>query len=170
MKPRVTLGLTILLLVVVAASGWWLWSRLASSLSPDGPVAVTARSDFSTPAPAIAVAGTPAPAGYRLAGVALGDPDSFAVVETASGATSLYRLHDEVAGLGELIRIDAERVVVRGAAGQFELWLSPAATVTPTAVRAPKSTTPTVRRQPRPPAAGTTPAPVSSAAPDRPVS
>jgi hypothetical protein len=157
MKPRVTLGLSIALLVIVLASGWWLWRRLASTLPPEGSAAPAP----SPPAAAVAAAGTPAPTGYRLAGVALGEPESFAVVETASGATALYRLHDQVAGLGELIRIDAERVVVRGETGQFELWLSPAATASPTAVRTPKPPTPTLRRPPRRPAVGTSPAPVS---------
>jgi hypothetical protein len=161
MKPRVSLGLSILLLVIILASGWWLWRRLASTLLPEGSVTSAPARTPSPAAAAIAAAGTPAPTGYRLAGVALGDPDSFAVVETASGATALYRLHDEVAGLGELIRIEAERVVIRSATGQFELWLSPAATASPTAVRTPKPSTPTARRPLRLPVARTTPSPIS---------
>lgn len=161
MTPRVTFGLTLLLLATVLISGWWLWTRLASSLAPGGPVAQTAARAPSPAAATVAPAGTPAPAGFRLAGVALGEPDSFAVVETANGTTALYRLHDEVAGLGELIRIDAERVVVRNANGQFELWLSPAATATPTAVQTPTPPTPTARRPLRRPAARTTPGPAS---------
>jgi hypothetical protein len=161
MTPRATLGLTLLLLAIVLTSGWWLWTRLASSVAPGKPAAQTAARAPSPAAPAIAPAGTPGPAGFRLAGVALGEPDSFAVVETPNGATALYRLHDQVAGLGELVRIDAERVLVRSAHGQFELWLSPAATATPTAVPMPTPHTPTARRQPRRPAARTTPAPAS---------
>jgi len=161
MTPRVALGLTVLLLGIVLVSGWWLWSRLASSVAPESPAAQTAAARPPSPAAAAIVpAGTPAPPGFRLAGVALGEPDSFAVVETASGATALYRLHEQVAGLGELIRIDAERVVVRGADGQFELWLSPAATATPTAVQSPTGAA-TTRRPPPRPVVRTTPAPAS---------
>ena len=164
MQPRTVLGLTLLLLAVVGMSGFWLWNRLVRTALLPSPVAATA-----TMAPLMRVtagataAETPpprSPAGYRLAGVAVGEPESFAVVEAPNGATALYRLNDEVVGLWQLIRIDAERVVVRGEAGQFELWLSPAATATPTVPR-PVKATPTARPQPRPRADGRAPGPKS---------
>lgn len=161
MAPRPTLGLTLLFVGIVLVAGWWLWRRLAASVVPSAPAVQTAARAPTAAALPSPPGGTPGPAGFRLAGVALGEPESFAVVETANGATALYRLHDEVAGLGELIRIDAERVVVRGPDGQFELWLSPAATPTPTAVRTPTVRASTARRPPRRPVAGTTPAPAS---------
>ncbi|MFI5395229.1 MAG: type II secretion system protein N [Candidatus Binatia bacterium] len=157
MQPRTVLGLTLLLLGVVAISGFWLWNRLVrTALLPSPVVATATMAPVRRVTAGATAAGTPpprSPAGYRLAGVAVGEPESFAVVEAPNGATALYRLNDEVAGLGQLIRIDAERVVVRSEAGQFELWLSPAATTTPTVPR-PAKPTPTARPQPRPQTGG----------------
>jgi hypothetical protein len=161
MQPRAVL-LILLFLILVAVSGFWLWGRLIQGGAPS-PVATATM----PPAPtAILVAvGTPTPVqpppGYRLAGVAVGEPESFVVIEAPNGVTGLYRLHDEAPGLGELVHIEAERVVIRGAAGQFDLWLAPAATPTPAPVRTAKPHLPTrkLRRQPR--SGGTTPAPRS---------
>jgi hypothetical protein len=165
MQPRAVLRV-LLLLGLVALSGFWLWDRAIKGGAP-------ARVATATLAPArtatLAAGGTPTPAqrsaGYRLAGVALGEPESFAVIEAPNGSTGLYRLHDDVPGLGELLGIDAERVVIRGAAGQFDLWLAAAPTATP----APPPTTPPHsprRAHPlRPRNGGTTPAPRSSGAP-----
>ena len=105
------------------------------------------------------------PPGYRLAGVAVGEPESFAVVESPAGTHGLYRLGEEVPGLGRVLRIEPERIVVQNDAGQFELWLTPAPTMT--AGRVPTAAATMARRTPaapaptgRPPAeqgAGTTP-------------
>ncbi len=154
--PSQRLGLLIILLLILftLASGLWLWTRLVGSAAPSRPAVAT-----PTPAAAASGAVSPAPArpppGYRLAGTAVGEPDSFAVVEAPDGATALYRLNDEVSGLGRLIRIEAERVVVQGDTGKFELWVAPAATRTPTPTRGPvrRASTPTPR--PRPPRGGT---------------
>jgi hypothetical protein len=110
------------------------------------------------------------PPGYRLAGVAVGEPESFVVIESPNGSANLYRLHDDVSGLGELVRIEAERVVVRGTAAQFELLLTPAATATAAPAGTPKPRSPTRTPPLRPRGGGTTAAPKSSDAPDRPVS
>jgi hypothetical protein len=161
MQPRAVL-LILLFLILVAVSGLWLWDRLIEGGAPL-PVATATMPPAHTAA--LAAVGTPTPVqpppGYRLAGVAIGEPESFAVIEAPNGVTSLYRLHDEVPGLGELIRIEAERVSIRGAAGQFDLWLAPAATATPAPVPTAKPHVPTrrLRRQPR--SGGTTPAPRS---------
>jgi hypothetical protein len=132
--------LAIALLVMLAAvAAWWLWGPTPTPTAvPTPPLSPT------TAAPEAVGTPTPlaAPAGYRLAGVALGEPDSFAVVETPNGRTALYRIDAEVPGLGRLMRIEAERVVVRTATGEVELWLGPAAT--PTRTRTPRvRTTPT---------------------------
>jgi Type II secretion system protein C len=163
MQFRAVLGL--ILLAIVGVSGFWLWNRLVRSvLVPSSVTATATMAPGMRVTAGITAAGTPpprSPAGYRLAGVALGEPESFAVVEAPNGATGLYHLNDEVTGLGQLIRIEAERVVVRGETGQFELWLSPAATATPTVPRPAKPPTPTARSQLRPQAGGTAPAPRS---------
>lgn len=161
MRSRQALGFALLLLLVVGGSGWWLWRRLTRVVAPASPAAITASAPSRPPLTrsATGTPTSPAPAGYRLAGVAIGEPESFAVVESPNGSTALYRLNDEVSGLGQLVRIEAERVVVRAEKEQFELWLSPAATATPTVARAPKS--PAATPPPRPRAGGTTPAPES---------
>jgi hypothetical protein len=170
MQSRQALGFALLLLLVVGVSGWWLWSRLARVVAPASPAARPAGGPVE-PTQARSATGTPAhpaPAGYRLAGVALGEPESFAVIESPNGSTALYRLKNEVSGLGQLVRIEAERVVVSGEKDQFELWLSAAMTATPTVARAQKS--PAATPPPRPGPGGTTPAPGSSGVPDRPAS
>ncbi len=161
---RVILALVLLLLLVLV-SGYWLWGRLISAPLPR-------RSGTQPPVTATpTVAATPtltpvqAPPGYRLAGVAVGAPDSFAVVEAPNGVNTLYRLNDAVPGLGRLVRIEAERVVVAGAGGQFELWLMPGATPTVGSTRAPRHSVPrtaapataTLQPQPQPVGGGTTP-------------
>ncbi len=163
MQPRALL-LALLLLALVAISGMWLWDRLIRSVAPSASPAATATvSPAAPPTAAGAGAGSPTPqpdaAGYRLAGVAVGDPDSFAVIEAPDGSTGLYRLNDDVPGLGELARIEAERVVISGSSRSFELQLAPAATPTPTAVRTPRPHAATTKPQPRAPGGGTTRAP-----------
>jgi hypothetical protein len=161
MPPRAVL-LLLLLLVLVAVSGFWLWGRLIEG-GAASPVATATMPPARTAT--LAARGTPTPVqpppGYRLAGVAVGEPESFAVIEAPNGSTSLYRLHDDVPGLGELIRIEAERVVIRGAAGQFDLWLAPAATATPAPVRTSKPHSLTRTPPLRPQGGGTIHAPRS---------
>ncbi|HXQ23914.1 MAG TPA: hypothetical protein VN812_19695 [Candidatus Acidoferrales bacterium] len=173
--PRVALGL-ILLLLLVLASGYWLWGRLTSAPppQPSGAPPTTA----ATPTAPASPTPTPvqAPPGYRLAGVAVGEPVSYAVVEAPNGVSTLYHLHESVPGLGRLVRIEAERVVVEATGGQFELWLMPAATPT-TGSRAARLSTrvasaaaATPRLQPQPADGGTAPQSTPSGAPDRPAS
>jgi hypothetical protein len=179
MSQRLTLGLMLLLLALMLASGYWLWGRL-QDLEPAQPI-------VSTPAEMATRTATPvatvvkAPPGYRLAGVAVGEPESFAVIETSSGNSALYRVGDEVPGLGRLLHIEAERVVVQNETGQFDLWLAPAPTATPgrsptqmstpsPAHRRPAAPAPTTARRPVVPGAGTTPGSTPSSVPDRPVS
>jgi len=134
--------MTFTLLIVTLLSGLWLWKRLVTTLAPQLPSTPTA----SATAPAVPTP-TPlrAPPGYRLAGVAVGEPDSFAVIEAPNGSHTLYHLDAEVPGLGKLVRIEAERVLVQSERGEFEMWLAPAATATPMPVRSPLRRTPTGR-------------------------
>ena len=142
-----------ILLLLVALSGVWLWRRLTAP--PPPPVE---SQPSATLTPSVVPTSTPLgpPPGYRLAGVAVGEPDSFAVLEAPNGTNTLYRLNADVPGLGRVVRIDAERVVVETAEGQFELWLAPAATPTPGPVQTPPRPRATPTRQlPRSPGAGT---------------
>ena len=130
MSQRLALALMFAVLAVVLVSGYWLWGRLRD-LEPATPLVPTPLQTVMptvTPLPTVVVAKLPP--GYRLAGVAVGEPESFAVVEAPSGSHGLYRLGEDVPGLGRVLRIEAEHIVVQTDAGQFDLWLTPAPTVT----------------------------------------
>jgi hypothetical protein len=170
-------GVALLLLAVMLASGWWLSRRLAGRTERATPAAVTPGMSPSVPT----VTPLQAPHGYRLAGVAVGEPVSFAVVEAPNGANVLYRTDADIPGLGRLVRIEAERIVVQSDAGQIELWLMPAASPTPTRVRAAtaraaRAATRTARSHvtppptPQPPAGPSTPGSAPSAVPGSPAS
>ena len=167
-SPFVALAIAIVLLVIVVVSGLWLWMRLAV-VRPAAPrLAATTPNVTPRSLPASPTATVlQAPLGYRLAGIALGEPDSFAVIESPNGTTTLYHLDADVAGLGRVIRFEAEHIVVQTDRGQFELWLAPAATATPTAVR---HGTPTAKPRPSVPSGGTAPGSKPSTAPGRPAS
>lgn len=177
---RIALAAICALLLVTILSGLWLWRRLVTTLAPQLPSTATA-----TASPVLTPTPLRAPPGYRLAGVAVGEPDSFAVIEAPNGSHTLYHLDADVPGLGKLVRIEAERVLVQSGAGEFEMWLAPAATPTPTPVRSPIRRSPTGRapagRTPTmqtrvapvataPPAAGRAPGSTPSASPGPPVS
>jgi hypothetical protein len=171
MQPtRIALLVTALLVAFAVLSGVWLWERLSSTEAPPP------HPPANTPAVAVAPKASPSaaplrpPPGYRLAGVAVGDPDSFAVIEAPNGATALYRLDADVPGLGRLTRIDAERVTVHSEQGELEMWLAPAATATATLARSPSARTPTPKR-PLPSSGGdTAPGSTPSIARGRPAS
>jgi hypothetical protein len=153
LSPRAAVWLTLLLVALVLVSGFWLFSRL----QPATPTRLLGPPPTWTPkrASTASAATARAPAGYRLAGVAVGEPESFAVVEAPGGMNALYRNGDTVPGLGRIERIEAERIVVRGDAGEIELWLTPAATPTPGREPTAAPPTPTARAR----AATTTPRP-----------
>jgi len=167
---RISLGLLLLALLLLGGLSVWLrwaatrWSPAAAPTATAGVVAP------STPT------ATPvhAPPGYRLAGVATGNAESFVAIEAPDGSHTLYPLDAAVPGLGTVVRIDDDRVVVRGPAGEFELAVAPAPTPTPTRVRTatrrPSPTRRALRPTRRP--AGAAPARESlpSNAPDRPAS
>jgi hypothetical protein len=172
-SQRLAVPLTLLFLVLVLLLGYWLWGRLQDLAPPPSTLPTPTETATCTVTPLATV--VQAPAGYRLAGVAVGEPVSFAVVEAPSGSHGLYRVGDDVPGLGRLLHIEAERIVVLGEAGQFELWLMPAPTVTPGRNPSPATTASAPPRTPaprtRPPAgAGTAPESMPSSARGRSVS
>ena len=126
--PPLRLAVGALLLLLVLVSGYWLWGRLLGSPAPAPTGVPPVATALAAVSRTVTAAPAAAPAGYRLAGVAVGEPDSFAVIEAPNGANVLYRVNASVPGLGRLLHIEAERVVVEGTNGQFDLWLMPAAT------------------------------------------
>jgi len=177
---RLAVAVGLLLLFLAGFAGAWLWMRLhhieaQRAAVPTPPTIPTARPSPTVPSAADAEPVAPPPEGYRLAGVALGTPSSFAVVEDPLGKSGLYRVGDPIDGLGRLRTIEAHRVVVDGTDGAVELQLAaaPAPTVTRTAAVHGTDTpatgvTPTRPRQA--PAADITPESAPSDGPDQPAS
>lgn len=85
--------------------------------------------EASATAAAPAVAGPPP--GYRLAGLAVGHPTSFAAIEFPDGNSHLYRVGSKVPGLGRIAAITEAGATIEGEHGRFTLHLKPAATATP---------------------------------------
>lgn len=111
-------------------------------LGRSGPTAEPPSAPPATPAPSPASPLSPrpttAPVRHRLAGVAVG-PVQYVVIESPDGTHTLYRLGEEVPGLGEVTRIDPTAATFEGPAGSIRLDLAPAATLT----RPPRPRTPT---------------------------
>ena len=166
-SPRLTIVMLVVLLAVVVLSGWLLARRLMDTL-PQTTV------DTATPTPLAAPTPTAtafrAPPGYRLAGVAAHNKQPYAVIEAPDGAHALYRLNDDVPGLGRLSRIGAERVLITSEKGELTLWVAPAATASPTHTRRAATPTPKVTPRPTLAAGGTAPGSSPSTAPGRPAS
>ena len=176
---RLAVAVGLLLLFLAGFAGAWLWQRLRHIEAHRAAVPTPTTVPAVPPSPTVpAVAAEPAatpPAGYRLAGVALGAPSSFAVVEDPLGKSGLYRVGDPIDGLGQLRTIEAQRVVVDGPDGVVELRLAPAPPPTVTRTAAARGTdTPgpavTPTRPPRASAADRTPESTPSDDPDQPAS
>ncbi len=121
-------GLLLLLLLALLAA-LLLWWRHAPA---PRPAATTPSPTAAAPAPAVTpVAGTPTPPAFRLAGVAVGTGGSYAVLEDPNGVTALYRLGDEISGLGRLTRIKEQEALVETTSGPLVLRVRPASTPTP---------------------------------------
>jgi hypothetical protein len=119
-------ALPLLVLVVLAFTVWLLWTTRPQTQSQPAP----------TPVPDVAAADTPAaaseaPPGFRLAGLAVGDPQSYAAIELPDGSSHLYRVDSDVPGLGRVVAITNAGAAIEGEHGKFTLKLKPAATPTP---------------------------------------
>ncbi|GIW41345.1 MAG: hypothetical protein KatS3mg076_1922 [Candidatus Binatia bacterium] len=89
---------------------------------------------------------------FRLAGVAVARSGGYAVVEDPRGRTVLYRVGEEVPGLGKLVRVEERRAFFRGPEGDLVMEIRPA----PTPTAAPAGSPPKLRT-PSPSPAGTVP-------------
>lgn len=126
--------LTTSLLVVLALGIWLLWSARQSP-APPPPLAAAAPTSTPTAPTAPGVITPPAEAmRHRLAGTVVGGV-SFAIIEDANGANALYRPGQTVPGLGELVEIAEDRVMLVGNEGRFEMRIASAPTVTTTPSR-----------------------------------
>jgi hypothetical protein len=117
----------LLLVIVLGVAVWWLWTMrpqpVSQAMAPT-PTAVSKAAGKDTP-----IAGPPP--GFRLSGLAVGEPESFVAIELPDGKSQLYRLDGDVPGLGRIVEITESGAVIEGENGRFTLQLKPAATVTP---------------------------------------
>ena len=127
--------------------GLWLSQRMSERIAPS--VAGVTPLPSLTPQSTVTASPTAvsAPAGFRLAGVAVNADQLYAVIEQPGGSHGLYRQNDEIEGLGRLLHVGGDRVVITTSSGDITLWVAPAASPTPTITRRPA--TPTIIR-PRP--------------------
>ena len=118
----------LLLLVVLGVTAWWLWAtrsqRVPQKIDPT-PTTVADAPARESPA----AAGPPP--GFRLSGLAVGEPESFVAIELPDGKSQLYRVDSEVPGLGRIVEITESGAAIEGEEGRFTLQLKPAATATP---------------------------------------
>ncbi len=139
---RMTPAQRVVLVVLAGFAGllllMWMWTT-AERIPTPPVITPTAVPVSATPTATVIAA---IPPGFRLAGVAVGGSTSYAAIEPPGGGTSLYRLNEEVPGLGKLMRIGGEKVVVRTKDGDLEMWVAPAPTPTfsPTRRLAPRIT------------------------------
>lgn len=127
----------LLALAVLAGVLLLLWQRQPAVLETPPPAgsptaAHVAAAPGQVPAPTIA--------SFRLAGVAAGGQTMYAAIEDPHGVSALYRLGDEVAGLGRVAEIAPQQVRIETAGGPLVMRLQPAPTKSPTVTRQPRTT------------------------------
>jgi len=128
-------------LAVVLLIGGWLVRRAHRAAEPTPPAPIAAVTAMP-PAPPTATPGegkVPDTArGYRLAGTVVGDL-SYAILEDPNGSNQLYRPGQTVPGVGRLVGIEEDRIVLAGDDGTFALPLASEPTATWTAPSTPAS-------------------------------
>lgn len=135
MKRR---GLFLLLAVLVLAA--FLTARFVPRHG--GPTPQSETPAFTpTPLPALTTPpiASPTPLRHRLAGVAQGKV-CYAAVEGPDGSSGLYRVGEEIPGLGRLLAVDRDGAVIEQANGPLRLRVAPGPTSSPTP--APRTTSP----------------------------
>ena len=125
-------GRLALLLGALAITVLLLWWRVSNRMSSADRVGPATQTPTVTPTPTTP-SRSPTPVLHRLAGVARGRVE-YAAVEGPDGTSQLYRLGDEVPGLGRLARVDRNSATINGPSGEIRLRVAPAptASVTPT--------------------------------------
>lgn len=149
--PRPLTMLFVLLALCVGGFLWW-WHSAPPPTTTGSAVPTLPRAT-----PAAAQPGpSPTPPPFRLAGVAVGTSGSYAVIEDTHGVTALYRVGDQITGLGRLAGIERQEVLIETESGPVALRLRPAPTQTPGA-------TPTAAAAPEPqPSSTPAPSPADS--------
>jgi hypothetical protein len=133
MNPDRAIG-AILALSVAAVLGLGSWMLWRAHHAPPPPVPPSASPSASPTATATATPTGVIPAaarGYRLAGTVVGDV-TYAIVEMPQGGNELLRPGQILRGVGQVVSIDEDHIVIDGDDGRFELPLASAPTATPT--------------------------------------
>ena len=133
MTARVLAAVLALALALVLA--WNLWQRREPA-PPVPPTAVPVKTATATSAATVVP-------GYRLAGTAMGLHGRYAVFENPDGGTDMYKVGDDVPGLGTLARVGEVDATVNTSAGEVRFQVRPAPTKVP-------ENTPTARRVRKP--------------------
>lgn len=121
-------SLPVLVLLLLGVAVWWLWTTRPQP-GDETSAAPTPTAQATVPTAEVMASGPPP--GYRLAGLAIGEPQSFAAIELPDGNSRLYRLESDVPGLGRVVAITPRGVEIEAENGRFTLQLKPAATATP---------------------------------------
>ncbi|HVM98537.1 MAG TPA: hypothetical protein VMT89_19230 [Candidatus Acidoferrales bacterium] len=166
-SQRLSLVILAAVMLLAVLAGLWISNHLTGMFGTSTATPIPSPTVTPVP-PSPSPVSLSAPKGFRLAGVAVNVDQMYAVIEFPDGHHALFRLHDEVDGLGRLAHIGAERVVVTTKDGDLTLWVAPAATSTPTATRRQVTVTPKRTPSPARVGAGTTPGSTLSVAPGRP--
>jgi hypothetical protein len=150
--PRPPTVLLLLLALCVGGFLWW-WSSAPppAATGSASPTVPRTTPTAATPGPA------PTPPPFRLAGVAVGTSGSYAVIEDPHGVTALYRVGDQISGLGRLAGIERQEVLIETESGPVALRLRPAPTHTPA------DATPTAAAPEAEPASTPAPSPADNA-------
>jgi hypothetical protein len=147
MNPDRAIGLVLSCSVgaVLALGSWLLWRAHHAPPPPPPATPTPTVTGTATPTETPTLALPRAAAGYRLAGTVVGDV-AYAVIESPGGRSELVRAGQIVKGLGQLMAIEEERVVIAGTEGDFALTVRAA----PTASPAPPATPTTAAPEPPP--------------------
>ena len=138
----------VIALFVVLLLAWWIRERSPMARRQHASAAATATAVGPT-APVTAAPPTPhPPPGHRLAGLAVGAV-SFVAVEHPDGSTALYRVGDDVPGLGRVEAITEAGATFTGDNGTMTLQVTAPAPPTATAIQ--------LRTAPTEPPPGSTP-------------
>jgi len=146
MNPDRAIGaiLAASLALVLGIGAWVIWRAHHPTAPPPTPTASPSATPTET-ATATPSGVIPAAArGYRLAGTVVGDV-TYAIIETPQGGSELLRPGQVLHGVGQLLTIDENHVVIDGSDGHFEMQLASAPTATPTLPLATPSPAPPTR-------------------------
>jgi hypothetical protein len=128
MMPRAVVIVGLVVALALGLTAFWVRTWPLRPLNDENRPATSKMEGLRTSASA-----TPTPPPFRLAGVASGGDGSYAAIEDGGGVTGLYRIGDEIPGLGRLAGIASGEVLIDTETGPITIQLQPGPTPTPAA-------------------------------------